>query len=183
MNSTATHPETSFAKPIALVGLMGVGKSTIGRRLSQRLDLPFVDADQEIIKAAGLSINEIFERYGEGHFRWGERRVISRLFDGKPKIIATGGGAFINDETRAMMLKRATVIWLDADIGTLVERVRRKNDRPLLRNGNPAEILTRLAEERNPIYATAHIHVKSESTPHDATVEAILMALKKEQLS
>jgi shikimate kinase len=163
--------------------MMGVGKSTIGRRLSLRLDLPFVDADHEIAKAASLTINEIFEKYGEAHFRDGERRVIGRLFDGKPKIIATGGGAFINEETRAMMLDRAVVIWLDADIETLVERVSRKNDRPLLKNGNPAEILTKLAKERNPIYATAHIHVKSESTPHDATVEAILKALTEVQVS
>jgi shikimate kinase len=157
--------------------MMGVGKSTIGRRLANRLDLPFVDADHEIEKAASLTINEIFSRYGEAHFRDGERRVIRRLFDGRPKIIATGGGAFINDATREMMLARATVIWLDADIKTLVERVNRKNDRPLLRDGDPGEILTRLASERNAIYSQAHVHIKSESTPHDATVEAILKAL------
>jgi shikimate kinase len=183
MISSSPLPSVESARPIALVGMMGVGKSTIGRRLSQRLDLPFVDADHEIVQAASLSINEIFERYGEAHFRDGERRVIGRLFDGKPKIIATGGGAFINDETRAMMLDRAIVIWLDADIETLVERVSRKNERPLLRNGNPREILTKLAAERNPIYATAHIHVKSESTPHDATIEAILKALNEVQMS
>lgn len=117
---------------------MGVGKSTIGRRLSQRLDLPFVDADVEIEKAASLSITEIFARYGKSHFRDGERRVISRLFDGRPKVIATGGGAFINEDTRKMMLARAVVVWLDADLATLVERVSRKNDRPLLQNGDPA---------------------------------------------
>jgi shikimate kinase len=177
MNSPDTPPELIVDKPIALVGMMGVGKSTIGRRLAQRLNLPFVDADHEIADAAAMTINEIFERYGEAHFRDGERRVIARLFDGKPRVIATGGGAFINEETRAMMLDRARVIWLYADLQTLIERVSRKNDRPLLRNGNPRDILTRLASERDPLYAQAHIHVKSESSPHDATVDAILKAL------
>jgi len=165
------------AKPIALVGMMGVGKTSIGRRLAQRLQIPFVDADQEIVDAAGLSIPEIFEKFGEAHFRDGERRVIARLFDGKRKIIATGGGAFVNEETRTLMLERAIVIWLDADIDTLVERTARKGDRPLLANGDAREILTKLAQERNPLYAQAHIHVKSQSTPHEATLDAIMKAL------
>jgi len=164
-------------KPIALVGMMGVGKTSIGRRLAQRLQIPFVDADQEIVDAAGLSIPEIFEKFGEAHFRDGERRVIARLFDGKRKIIATGGGAFINEETRTLMLERAIVIWLDADIDTLVERTARKGDRPLLANGDAREILTKLAQERNPLYAQAHVHVKSQSTPHEATLDAIMKAL------
>ncbi len=164
-------------KPIALVGMMGVGKTSIGRRLAQRLQIPFVDADQEIVDAAGLSIPEIFEKFGEAHFRDGERRVIARLFDGKRKIIATGGGAFINEETRTLMLERAIVIWLDADIDTLVERTARKGDRPLLANGDAREILTKLAQERNPLYAQAHLHVKSQSTPHEATLDAIMKAL------
>ena len=164
-------------KPIALVGMMGVGKTSIGRRLAQRLQIPFVDADQEIVDAAGLSIPEIFEKFGEAHFRDGERRVIARLFDGKRKIIATGGGAFINEETRTLMLERAIVIWLDADIDTLVERTARKGDRPLLANGDAREILTKLAQERNPLYTQAHVHVKSQSTPHEATLDAIMKAL------
>lgn len=157
--------------------MMGVGKTSIGRRLAQKLHIPFVDADQEIIDAAGLSIPEIFEKFGEAHFRDGERRVIARLFDGKRKVIATGGGAFVNDETRNLMLERAIVIWLDADIDTLVERTSRKGDRPLLATGDPREILTRLAEQRNPFYAQAHIHVKSQSNPHEATLDAIMKAL------
>jgi shikimate kinase len=165
-------------KPIALVGMMGVGKTSIGRRLAQRLQIPFVDADQEIVDAAGLSIPEIFEKFGEAHFRDGERRVIARLFDGKRKIIATGGGAFINEETRTLMLERAIVIWLDADIDTLVDRTSRKNDRPLLTQGNPREILTKLAAERNPIYAKAHIHVKSNAGPHEAMLNKILKEIR-----
>jgi shikimate kinase len=165
------------SKPIALVGMMGVGKTSIGRRLAQRLQIPFVDADQEIVNAAGLSIPEIFEKFGEAHFRDGERRVIARLFDGKRKIIATGGGAFVNEETRQLMLERAIVIWLDADIDTLVERTARKGDRPLLANGDARQILTKLAQERNPLYVQAHVHVKSQSTPHEATLDAIMKAL------
>lgn len=173
---TASSPDKK-SKPIALVGMMGVGKTSIGRRLAQRLQIPFVDADQEIVDAAGLSIPEIFEKFGEAHFRDGERRVIARLFDGKRKIIATGGGAFVNEETRQLMLERAIVIWLDADIDTLVERTARKGDRPLLANGDARQILTKLAQERNPVYAQAHVHVKSQSTPHEATLDAILKAL------
>lgn len=173
---TASSPDKK-SKPIALVGMMGVGKTSIGRRLAQRLQIPFVDADQEIVDAAGLSIPEIFEKFGEAHFRDGERRVIARLFDGKRKIIATGGGAFVNEETRQLMLERAIVIWLDADIDTLVERTARKGDRPLLANGDARQILTKLAQERNPLYAQAHVHVKSQSTPHEATLDAIMKAL------
>ncbi|MBU6251877.1 MAG: shikimate kinase [Alphaproteobacteria bacterium] len=178
MNSQTPPPSDPETKPIALVGMMGVGKTSIGKRLAQKLKLPFVDADQEIVDAAGLSIPEIFEKFGEPHFRDGERRVIARLLDGRRKIIATGGGAFINAETRRLMLDRAIVIWLDADIDTLVERTARKGDRPLLAQGDPREILTRLAAERNPIYAEAHIHVKSMSNPHETTLEKILKALK-----
>lgn len=177
MNCVAPSPSNADTKPIALVGLMGVGKTSIGRRLAQKLQIPFVDADQEIVDAAGLTIPEIFEKFGEAHFRDGERRVIARLFDGKRKVIATGGGAFINEETRRLMLERATVIWLDADIETLVDRTARKGDRPLLANGDPKEILTRLANERNPLYAQAHIHVKSQANPHEATLDSIMKAL------
>jgi shikimate kinase len=165
------------ARPIALVGLMGAGKTTVGRRLAARLDLPFVDADAEIEAASGLSVSEIFERFGEAHFRDGERRVIARLVDGAPKVIATGGGAFMQDDTRALLLERAITIWLDADIATLVERVRRRNTRPLLKDKDPGEVLTALAEVRNPVYAQAQIRVPSKSSPHGDTVEAIIAAL------
>ena len=164
-------------RPVVLVGLMGVGKSTVGRRLAGRLHLPFVDADREIEQAAGLSISDIFARFGEEGFRDGERRVIARLIDGKPKVIATGGGAFMNDETRTLILERAIAVWLDADIDVLVERVGRRDDRPLLRDRDPKEALIELSAKRNPVYALAPIHVRSEPLPHDATVDAILKAL------
>jgi shikimate kinase len=164
-------------RPLVLVGLMGVGKSTVGRRLAADLGIGFVDADEEIEKAAQMSIAEIFEKYGEPYFRDGERRVISRLIDGVPRVIATGGGAFMNDETRALILQGAIAIWLDADLATLVERVSRRNTRPLLRNGNPADVLARLAEVRNPVYAHSQIHVRSKEGPHNRTVHAILEEL------
>ena len=163
--------------PIVLVGLMGVGKSTVGRRLAQRLRLPFVDADNEIEAAAGMPIAEIFARFGEPYFRDGERRVIARLIDGSPKVIATGGGAFVNDETRALILADATAVWLDADLDVLVDRVRRRDSRPLLKGRDPREVLGELARVRNPLYAQAHIHVTSNRAPHDTTVAAILKAI------
>lgn len=162
---------------LVLVGLMGVGKSTIGRRLAARLGLPFVDADEEIEKAAGMTIQDIFDRHGEPAFRDGERRVIARLIDGSRKVVATGGGAFVNDQTRALILGKATAIWLDADIDLLVNRVSRRDGRPLLKGRNPREVLTRLAEERSAFYAQAPIRVMSTDSPHDATVEAIIEAI------
>ena len=169
---------TQLLDSVVLIGLMGAGKSTIGRRLAARLHLPFVDADQEIERAAGLTITEIFERFGEKEFRDGERRVIGRLIDGKPKVIATGGGAFMQDETRELILARATAIWLDADIDTLAERVgRREGTRPLLKDRDPREALAELAAIRNPFYAMAPIRVRSQPLPHDATVDSILKAL------
>ncbi len=168
-------------RPIVLIGLMGSGKSSLGRRLAVRLGVPFFDADQEIEEAAGLTISEIFEQFGEAHFRDGERRVIARLIDGQPKVIATGGGAFMNDETRAHILSRATAIWLDADIDTLVERVGRRETRPLLKNRDPRQVLTELAAARNPVYAQAPIRVASRPQPHEASVDAILEALANAQ--
>ena len=156
---------------------MGSGKSTVGRRLAQRLGMRFVDADDEIERAAGMSISEIFARFGEGHFRDGERRVIARLLTGKPLVLATGGGAFMNDETRALIKDASLSIWLDADIPTLVERVARRNHRPLLKGRDPGEVLRELAAVRNPVYAEAHIRVSSASSPHEHTVRAILEAL------
>jgi shikimate kinase len=166
-------------KPIVLVGLMGVGKSTVGRRLAQRLGLPFVDADTEIEIAASMTIAEIFDTFGEAYFRDGERRVIARLLDGSPKVIATGGGAFIHDETRALILETGLAIWLDAPAEVLVDRVRRRNTRPLLMNRDPAQVLEELAAKRNPIYAEAPLHIASDHAPHDVTVKAILEALEQ----
>jgi shikimate kinase len=162
------------ARPIVLIGLMGVGKTTVGRRLGGRLGLPFVDADHEIEIAAGLSVAEIFERFGEAHFRDGERRVIARLIDGTPKVIATGGGAFMNEATRALILDRATAVWLDADLDTLAARVSRRDDRPLLRGKDARTVLGELAAVRNPVYALAPVHIKSQVHPHDLTVDAIV---------
>jgi shikimate kinase len=165
-------------RPVVLVGLMGVGKSTVGKRLAARLDLPFVDADHAIEEAADLSIAEIFEKFGEAHFRDGERRVIARLIEGSPKVIATGGGAFMQAETRALILDRAIAIWLDADIEVLVDRVRRRSGtRPLLKDRDERQVLTELAAVRNPVYALAPIHIRSQALPHEDTVEAIVKAL------
>lgn len=164
-------------RPIVLVGLMGVGKSTIGRRLATRLGLPFVDADAEIETASGLTVAEIFERFGEAHFRDGERRVIARLIEGAPKVVATGGGAFIQDDTRALILARATAVWLDADLPTLIDRVARRSHRPLLKDRDAGQVLAELAAVRNPIYAQAPIHISSKPSPHEVTVEAIVAAL------
>lgn len=166
-----------LSKPIVLIGLMGVGKSTIGRRLAARLGVPFADADHEIEAAAGLPITEIFERFGEPHFRDGERRVIARLIDGRPKVLATGGGAFMNEETRALILKESIAVWIDADIDTLAERVGRRDNRPLVKGKDARVVLRELAEIRNPIYALAPIHVQSQSAPHEATVNLILEKL------
>ena len=177
MNSEANLAPAKSERPIVLVGLMGVGKSTIGRRLANRLGIPFVDADHEIERAADLSISEIFERFGENHFRDGERRVIARLIDGRSKVLATGGGAFMNAETRALILDQATAVWIDADIDVIVERVGRRDNRPLLKGRNVREVLTELAVARNPIYALAPIHIRSQLAPHDATVDAIVEQL------
>ena len=163
--------------PIVLVGLMGAGKSTVGRRLALRLHLPFVDADNEIEAAAGMPIAEIFARFGEPYFRDGERRVIARLIDGQPKVIATGGGAFVHADTRALILGEATAVWLDADLDVLVDRVRRRDSRPLLKGRDPQAVLADLASVRNPLYAQAHIRVASNRAPHDVTVDAILKAI------
>lgn len=162
-----------------LVGLMGAGKSTVGRRLAKRLGLAFVDADEAIETAAGLSVSEIFARYGEPHFRDGERRVIQRLVAGPRKVIATGGGAFADPETRATILRDAIAVWLDANIETLVGRVARRDHRPLLKGKDPAEVLRDLAAKRNPFYAEAPIRVVSEPSPHHVTVDAIVAELNR----
>lgn len=168
-------------RPVVLVGMMGVGKSSIGRKLATQLHLPFVDADEEIETAAQMTISEIFDAFGEPYFRDGERRVIARLIEGGPKVIATGGGAFCNDQTRALILEKAVSIWLDCDLDVLVERVGRKDTRPLLRNGNPREILARLQEERRPAYSQANIHITSRQGPHSRTIGEILKELAQWQ--
>jgi len=164
-------------RPLVLVGLMGSGKTTVGKRLAARLHWPFVDADAEIERAAAMTIAEIFDRFGEPHFRDGERRVIARLMEGGHKVIATGGGAFVDAETRKLILEMGTAIWLDASVATLVARVGRRNHRPLLVGRDPAVVLGELAAQRNPSYAEAQIRIESRETPHEETVDAILNTL------
>ncbi len=165
-------------RSIVLIGMMGVGKSTVGRLLAQKLGVEFVDSDEAIVKAADMEIAEIFERFGEDYFRDGERRVIARLLEDTPKVIATGGGAFLNAETRSLIKERCLSVWIDANIDVLVARVSRKNTRPLLIGKDPRTVITALAETRNPIYALADIKVRSDTAPHIRTVEQILKALK-----
>lgn len=165
-------------RPVVLVGLMGAGKSTVGQRLALMLGKDFVDSDSAIEEAAGRSVGEIFEQYGEPHFRDGERRVIARLIgEGRHGVIATGGGAFVNPETRALILSQAIAVWLDCDVSTLVARTRRRDTRPLLRNGDPREILTRLHAERAPAYAEAPIRIETGDAPHHETALRIVEAI------
>jgi shikimate kinase len=164
-------------RTLVLVGMMGAGKSSIGRRLAARLGLPFVDADSEIEIAANATIPEIFDRHGEAYFRDGERRVIQRLLDGTPKVLAAGGGAFIQPETRGAIQQGAISIWLKADRDLLLSRVKRRSGRPLLRDGDPAETIERLIAERYPIYAEADIHVQSRDIAHDAVIDDLLVTL------
>lgn len=168
------------AKTIALVGLMGAGKTSIGRRLAQRLGLPFIDADAEIEAAAGCTIEEIFQRHGEAAFRDGERRVIARLLDNPPHVLATGGGAFMDPATRALMRARAVIVWLRADLELMLARVGRRGNRPLLKTGEPRAVLERLIAERYPVYAEADITVDSLDGPPELTVERVLAALAAE---
>lgn len=166
-------------RPLVLVGLMGVGKSTIGRRLASALGRSFIDADEEIERAANRSVAEIFEAHGEAYFRDGERRVIARLMEEGHGVIATGGGAFVDAETRALVLEKGLAIWLDCDLDTLVDRTSRKDTRPLLKTGDPRQILRNLKEQRGPAYAQAQIHIVTDDGPHDATVDRILQELAK----
>lgn len=164
-------------RPVVLVGLMGVGKSTTGRKLAHILGMGFADADNEIERAAQLSVGEIFERFGEDYFRDGERRVIARMMEAGPSVLATGGGAFVQADTRALILERGIAVWLDSDVDTLVARVARKDTRPLLRDGDPKAILQRLRDERHGAYSQAPIHVTSGSGPHGEAVNRILKGL------
>src|SRR5580698_8873254 len=164
-------------RSIVLVGMMGVGKSTIGRRLAARLRLPFVDADTEIEAAAGMSIPDIFEIHGEPHFRDGEARVIARLLDSGPAVLATGGGAFMREETRNRIGDKAVSIWLKADADIIMKRVKRRADRPLLQTADPAATVGRLIEEREPVYRHADLTIWSRDVPHEKIVDECLEGL------
>lgn len=166
-------------RPVVLVGLMGVGKSTVGRRLARRLGVPFVDSDAEIEGAAGYTAAEIFERFGEKDFRDGERRLVARLVEDQVRVIATGGGAFVDPRTRQLLNERAITVWLDAPVDVLAERTSRRDTRVQLRNGDPKATLERLSQERRTSYEEAHIHVKSGDGAHREVVEAIVEALGK----
>jgi len=165
-------------RSVVLIGMMGVGKSSIGRRLATRLSIPFVDADSEIEKAAGMSIADIFSRHGEADFRSGEARVIARLLEGGPQVLATGGGAFMNEGTRAAIKAKGVSIWLSATYEVLLRRIsKRKNERPMLQTDDPSETLRQLLIAREPVYAQADLTVQSREGPHDAIVAEIMQAL------
>jgi shikimate kinase len=175
----AQDAKITLIKPVVLVGLMGAGKTTIGRRLAQALAVPFIDSDQEIVEAAGCSISDIFALYGESIFRDLEQRVLVRLIGASPSILATGGGAFINPMVRQAIKDHAISVWLKADLETLVERTSRRDTRPLLKTGDKSEILAKLMDERYPIYAEADITIDSNASAHEAVVERIMQALKE----
>lgn len=165
-------------RTIVLIGLMGVGKTTVGRRLAAELGRPFKDADEEIEKAAGRTVSEIFEDFGEAGFREGERKVIARLLDEAPMVLALGGGAFVNEETRKAVKEKAWAIWLKADIDTLMKRVSRRDTRPLLKTEDPEAVMRELLERRSAAYAEADLHIDASAGSHQATVDAILDALR-----
>jgi shikimate kinase len=165
-------------RTVALIGLMGAGKTAIGKRLAARLGLPFKDADEEIERAAGCTVAEFFERYGEAEFRAGERRVIARLVEGPPHILSTGGGAYMDAETRDVLHRKAITIWLRAELDVLYDRVKRRGHRPLLRQGDAREILARLMAQRYPVYAEADLVVDSTAQPPDVTADHVAEALR-----
>jgi shikimate kinase len=169
--------EALGSRTIVLVGLMGAGKSSIGRRLAHRLGLPFVDADTEIEKAADLTIPEIFEKHGEPYFRAGEVRVVARILESGPQVLATGGGAYMNPETRARIRERGISLWLKAELDVLMKRVKRRGDRPLLKADDPQAVLKRLMDERYPVYAEADLTVVSREASHEEVVDDVLAAL------
>ncbi len=173
------QPVPALPRTVVLVGLMGAGKSAIGRRLAARLGLPFRDADTEIEKAAGCTVEEIFARDGEAAFRTGERKVIARLLaEGPVHVLATGGGAFMDPQTRALVHERAVSVWLKADLDVLLARTARRSNRPLLKQGNPREILERLIAVRYPVYADADLTVVSDEQPLEHTVDRVVGALE-----
>jgi len=165
------------ARAIVLVGMMGAGKSSIGRRLASELGIPFVDADTEIEKAAGMSIADMFQSKGEPYFRAGEARVIARLLDCGAQVLATGGGAFMNEQTRTLVRENGISIWLKADLDVLLRRIKRRVDRPLLQNGDPAVTLTQLLQQRDPVYAEADVTIQSRDVPHETIMTEIILAL------
>ena len=165
-------------RPVVLVGLMGVGKSTVGRRLARRLGLPFIDSDSEIEETVGLPWGELFERYGEADYRDGERRLVARLVDGQVRVIATGGGVFVDPRTRQLLNERTITVWLDAPVDILAERTGRRDTRPLLKNGDRKGTLEQLAKAERQAYAEAHIHVKSGVGAHREVVEDIVRAIE-----
>jgi shikimate kinase len=170
-------PEALGPRSLVLVGMMGAGKSSIGRRLGLRLGIPFVDADTEIEKAAGMNIPDIFAAHGEPDFRAGEARVIARLLESAPQVLATGGGAYMNADTRALIARKGISIWLKADYDVLMRRIRRRHDRPLLKTDDPGATLRKLIDVRYPIYALADLTVQSREVPHDKIVDEIVIAL------
>lgn len=172
----------SYAKPsrtIALVGMMGAGKTTIGRRLAPKLGFEFFDADVEIEKAAGMSVSDLFRMHGEQSFREGEAKVIARLLEGPPIVLATGGGALVTPETRELIKNKALSVWIQADIDMIVRRATKRGTRPLLQTGDPYETIERLMNERREYYAAADIHVESQPGPHADTVDLLLEAIAK----
>ena len=178
----ANRPEAAVVaaldrRSIVLVGMMGAGKSSVGRRVALRLGIPFVDADTEIEKAAGMAITDIFAIRGEAEFRAGEARVILRLLEGGPQVLATGGGAFINPDTRAAIAAKGISIWLKAEPDVLMKRIKRRQDRPLLHTADPAATLRKLLEEREPVYALADLTVQSREVTHDRIVDEIVGAI------
>jgi shikimate kinase len=170
-------------RSIVLVGLMGAGKSTIGRRLAQKLGLAFVDADAEIEQAAGKAVPDIFREHGETYFREGERKVIARLLESGPQVLATGGGAYMNEETRNNIAGRGISVWLKADISLLMKRVRRRDNRPLLKAEDPEDVMRNLIAERYPVYSQADITVESRDAPHNAIVTDVIRALAARERS
>lgn len=175
----AEQPVARLERHVALVGLMGAGKSAIGKRVATAIGAPFLDADREIECAAGMTIADIFEAHGESAFRDGERRVIARLLDGPPLILATGGGAYMDESTRGLLAKKATTIWMRADLDVLVRRCARRTNRPILRNGDPREILGELIQVRYPVYAQADIEIFSRDEPHKIAVDEIVRRLQE----
>ena len=167
-------------RSLVIVGLMGAGKTCVGRQVAQHFDIPFVDADREIEEAAGCCVADIFEIYGEAAFRDGERRVIKRILEGEPCVLATGGGAFMNDETREMISETGTSLWLKADVEVLIKRTSGRKHRPLLNQGDPAKTLRRLVEERYPIYEHADITVETRDELLDSTVKRVVQSLETE---
>ena len=171
------------SRSIVLVGMMGAGKSSVGRRLAARLSLPFVDADNEIESAAGMTIPEIFAVHGEPTFRSGEQRVIARLLDTGPQVLATGGGAFMNAQTRDAIRTKGVSVWLKADFDVLMRRIKKRTDRPMLKTDDPAATLRRLIDERYPVYAEADMTIESRDVPHGAVVDEIVDALERHLLT